>query len=120
MYGQGHLVPIGNIAMQPQQPYGYVAPAAQGMEGTPLPIMPMAVAPHAAHLQQQGALPMFADYHTTASAQVRSVLRCTSHQSKSSSMQGSPLLCIHVQQEPAARKPAREPGGRCETINDAP
>ncbi|CAL8470304.1 g9846 [Coccomyxa elongata] len=63
VYGQGHLVPIGNIAMQPQQQYGYGAPAAQGMEGTPLPIMSMA------HLQQQGALPMYADYHTTASAQ---------------------------------------------------
>ncbi|BDA44340.1 probable r3H domain-containing protein 2 at N-terminal half [Coccomyxa sp. Obi] len=73
VFGQGHLVPIGNIAMQPQQPYGYIAAGAavpvQGMEGTPLPIMPMAVAPQPAHMQQQGALPMYADYHTAGSPQ---------------------------------------------------
>ena len=77
MYGQGHLVPVGNIAMQPQQPYGYMSPAPlpqQGAEGMPLPMMPMAVAPQLAHLQQQA---MYADYHTAASAQVRGVPGCT-------------------------------------------
>ena len=53
IYGQGHLVPIGAM-----QHYGYMPAAplpAQGMEGTPLPML------HMAH--PRPGLPMYADYH---------------------------------------------------------
>ncbi len=62
IYGQGHLVPIGNMAMQP--PYGYMAAApqpGQGMEGTPMPML------HISHARP--TMPMYADYHSAGSYQ---------------------------------------------------
>lgn len=121
MYGQGHLVPIGTIDLQPQQPYGYMAPAAlppQGVEGMPLPVMPMAVAPQPAHLQQQGALPMYADYHTAASAQVRASLGVHRFRASLHSRQVLHWFAF-LHKGHAPTKPGREHCNTCKLPSDA-